>query len=82
MRSAGIVIFVSLHGDMLVVQHDSGYTVVELEGELGAIRLGDRVAAEWNTIGTEDLLYDDRKLDAYFHGTRMNRAAAIRAASS
>jgi hypothetical protein len=65
---------------MIVVQHDDGYTVVELIGDEGSLGVGDRVKGDWDASGGEPLVADDETLDAYFQGSWGSRDAAIRIA--
>jgi hypothetical protein len=73
----GQVIFVSKNGAMLVVQHDDGFTLVEMIGDEGALAIGDQVAGDWDAEGGEPIRSAGSKYDAYFQGTWGSREAPI-----
>jgi len=48
MRSSAQVVFVSKKRGMIVVQHDEGYSVVELLGDEGLIEIHHQVEGGWD----------------------------------
>jgi hypothetical protein len=66
---SGRVAFVSRNGAIVVVQHDAGFTVVELIGDEGELSVGDSVRGAWDQNGGETLFKDGLRLDGYFQGT-------------
>lgn len=44
--AAGQVVFVSRNQGIIVVRHDDGFTVVELNGDEESVVLGDRVSGD------------------------------------
>lgn len=75
--SIGVVVFVSRNGGMIVVQHDRGFSVVELLGGEGEIGRGDRLRADWLALGGEPFEKDGDSYDAYFQGCWGNPNAAV-----
>ena len=49
----GTVIFVSHNGCVMVVEHDQGFTLAEFLGGEGEIERGDRLRAQWMSLGGE-----------------------------
>ena len=78
--ASGRVIFVSRNYGMLVVEHDQGFSVVELLESKGDIEREDRLKADWSTLGGETLYKGGEPYDAYFQNCFGNPAAAIRMA--
>lgn len=77
---SGRVIWVSKNGGMLVVQHEDGYTVVEMLGDEGAVAVADYVSGDWDANGDEPIRRGSDRYDAYFQGTWGSREDAIKAA--
>ena len=78
--SAGRVVFVSRNGGMLVVQHEDGYTVVEMLGDEGRIEIGDRVHGDWTAVAGEPIRHNGEKFDAFFQGCWADPQQAVRIA--
>lgn len=77
MRSLGQVVFVSKRG-MIVVQHEKGYSVVELLGNEDLMEIHDPAEGDWDHIAGEPLFVNGRNIEAYFQGTWGKLDAAIK----
>lgn len=77
---AGRVIFASRNLAMLVVQHDQGFTVVEMLGGEGRIVVGDQVHGDWLAVAGEPIRQGEEVYDAFFQGCWPSSDAAIRIA--
>ena len=73
----GRVVFVSRTQGMIVVQHEDGFTLVELLGDEGGIAVGDRVAGDWTAEGREPMRTTSGVLDTYFQGCWGSAQAAV-----
>lgn len=51
----GRVVFVSGNGGMIVVQHNQGFTLAELLGGEGELKLGDQLRGDWMSLGGKSL---------------------------
>ncbi len=78
--SQGRIVFVSRNGAMLVVQHEEGFTVVEMLGDEGMLEVGDRVFGNWTAVASEPIRRDREVFDAYFQGCWGNPNAAVQVA--
>jgi len=78
--SRGQIVFVSRNGAMLVVQHEDGFTVVEMLGDEGVLQVGDQVLGDWTAVASEPIRRDGDLFDACFQGCWGNPNAAIQAA--
>lgn len=78
--ASGSVIFVSRNYGMIVVQHDQGFSVVELLGGEGEIQRGDQLRGDWLALGGESFWKDGEAYDAFFQGCWGNPSAAIQIA--
>lgn len=78
--SRGRIIFVSRNGSMLVVQHEEGFTVVEMLGDEGILEVGDYVFGDWTAVAGEPIRRDGEEFDAYFQGCWGNPNAAVQVA--
>lgn len=67
--SQGRVIFSGRAGGMLVVQHEDGFTLVEMLGCEGDVQLGDTVVGDWNALGDALLFKGPKRFATYFQGT-------------
>ncbi len=76
----GQVVFVSRNKGMIVIQHDDGFTVIELLGSEGEFQTGDVVKGDWDALGSEPIYKDGDEYDAYFQGTWGAADNAIRIA--
>lgn len=78
--SKGRIVFVSRNEAMLVVQHEDGFTVVEMLGDEGVLQVGDEVVGDWTAVASEPIRRDGEVFDAYFQGCWGNPNAAVRVA--
>jgi hypothetical protein len=78
--AAGTVVFISRNQGILVVQHERGFSVVELLGSEGEFSKGDRLNADWLAVGGETFIRSGAKYDAYFQGCWGNGLAAVQVA--
>lgn len=80
--SHGTVVHLSPNQGMVVVQHDDGFTVVELIGNEGDLELGDRLIGNWEDDGGETIRVPrlQANFDVYMQGTWASKADAIRVA--
>jgi hypothetical protein len=76
----GRVIFASRNLAMLVVQHDQGFTVVEMLGDEGRIVVGDQVHGDWLAVAGEPIRQGEEVYDAFFQGCWGDPKAAVRIA--
>lgn len=66
--ATGKVVFVSGNRGMLVVEHDEGFTLVEMLGDEGEIAVSDILKANWTATGGESMWGNGTQYDAYFQG--------------
>jgi len=76
----GVVVFVSRNGGMVVVQHDQGFTLLELLGGEGEIERGDRLRGRWMSLGGESILKDGYAYDVFVQNIYGQINAAVLAA--
>jgi len=62
---------------MLVVQHEEGFTVVEMLGDEGILEVGDYVSGDWTAVAGEPIRREDEVFDAFFQGCWNNHNAAV-----
>ena len=68
--SAGQVVFIAVNNaEVIVVEHDDGFAVVELVGNEERLARGDRVTGDWSRLGQDSMMFGSRKLSAYYQGS-------------
>jgi hypothetical protein len=67
MITPGIVVVTIASEGLIVVDHDHGFTVVELIEDDVPVRPGDRIGANWTSYGGDNLFKLGVKHDAFFH---------------
>lgn len=68
-RSIGRVTFTSRNGGMVVVQHSDAFALVEMLGDEGELRPGDRVSADWSELGGGHVEKDGVGYEVFFQGS-------------
>lgn len=64
----GQAVFVSRNGGMVVVQHEEGFTLVEMLGDEGEVAVGDVLSGDWTATAGETMRGNGTEYDAYFQG--------------
>ena len=77
-EQSGVVVHQEPGSAFIVVQHDDGFTLVELMGHEGMIEVGEAVTGEWTVEAGAWVITSTRlKLDACFQGTWETLSGAL-----
>ena len=77
----GTVIYASRNMGMLVIQHEDGFTLLEMLGSEGEIEIGDQVGhSDWTALGGERVRCRGELYDVYFQGCWSDPNQAVRLA--
>ena len=64
----GHVVYVTPNGAMLVVEHETGFSWVELLGSEGEVERGHLVYGNWEALGGDTIRHDGEEIDVFMQG--------------